>query len=226
MFGGRVGEKEKSTLTNTVLRGTFDKNQPGNIKWSKMAPTKDILEYMGAFHIGNRVYLLGGRNSRGPRKDIFRAEISSNGSLGIWVSPERYHALQAYWAGFKKSQSNDIKEAQKYFSKAVALDNTFWDGYLNIGSSYILMGQYNKAIAIMEGVLQRNPDFEDGYLLVAVAYDKKKDIDNALKYIELAIDNGVGDVLLFYNHPGFRNSKKDPRFEPLMKKKLEGRFIH
>ena len=77
----------------------------------------------------------------------------------------------------------------------------------------------------MEDVLQRNPDFEDGYLLVAVAYDKKKDIDNALKYIELAIDNGVGDVALFYNHTGFRNSKKDPRFEPLMKKKFKRRVI-
>jgi len=224
LFGGRVGEKNE--LTKSVIRGTLDKNQPGNIGWSKMASTKNVLEHLGALHIGDRMYLLGGRNPRGARKDIYSAEISSNGSLGIWISPKRYQAQQANSAGLKKSRSNNIKEAQKYFSKAVGLDNTYWDGYLNLGSSYILMGNYDKAISILEDVLQRNPTFEDGYLLMAVAYDNKKDIGKALKYIELAIDNGVGDVMLFFNHPGFRNSKKDPRFEPLMKKKLKGRFIH
>ena len=81
------------------------------------------------------------------------------------------------------------------------------------GYSYYKQGQHDKAIPELEGVIQANPDYEDGYRILGDCYLKTKQYDKAATVFQQAIrlkgdlfPSYYGLALSYYNSSKYQES--------------------
>ncbi len=90
-----------------------------------------------------------------------------------------YHKLGNYFA----SQGNYDKAAQS-FAKAVELDNSNEDSYINLANCYGMLKQYDKSIAVANQLLAKNPNDVRALENLSVTYKIMGDVATSEKYTQ------------------------------------------
>ncbi|MEP1489087.1 MAG: tetratricopeptide repeat protein [Algibacter sp.] len=108
---------------------------------------------------------------------------------------EDEHKLNSYSSDKKASlfyskgqtayKAKKIKEAIRYYKKAVTIDKNFVFAWDNLGRSYRELNQFDKAIEAYEASLKVDKFNKTALMNIAVAYNYKKDFENSIKYYEL-----------------------------------------
>lgn len=88
-------------------------------------------------------------------------------------------ANKIYNQGIKESEKGNYKKALKYYKKAVALDNKFVFAWDNLGRSYRELHDYDKAIEAYKNSIAIDSLNRTPLMNIAVAYNYKKDFENA-----------------------------------------------
>ncbi len=94
-------------------------------------------------------------------------------------------AIDNYTKGQKAYKEGKLKEAVRYYKKAVSIDKEFVFAWDNLGRTYRELNKFDEAIAAYESSLMIDPLNRTALMNIAVAYNYKKDLDNAMKYYEI-----------------------------------------
>lgn len=93
----------------------------------------------------------------------------------------------------------DIKLAIKAYEQAIKLDDKFYQAYYNIGSLYLSVQNYDKAIEYFKSSIKHNKEFAYGYYNLGCAYLKKEQFNSARKCFESAIKLKPEEPDYYYN---------------------------
>ena len=94
------------------------------------------------------------------------------------------------------------------------LDDTFWKVLIdNLGMSYGITGDLDKAAEIFEYGISKEPDYPMFYYNMACTYGEKEDMEKAIEYLKLAFDRRENMI------PGEKipNPATDSSFKRFMK---------
>jgi tetratricopeptide (TPR) repeat protein len=83
--------------------------------------------------------------------------------------------------GFSLLKLNELKDAEKYFSKAIELEPEIADGWYNRGCVYSLMKNKTAALEDLSHSIERNPDFK----MIALKDEDFKDMWDDKKFKQL-----------------------------------------
>lgn len=103
------------------------------------------------------------------------------------------------------SQLRDHDKAIKYYEKALSLDEFDQDDedlielQLDLALEYENIGQYHKAIQVLERVLNNNTDNEAAIYEIAYCYERIGEFDKCIEYYNLYIDNNPYSFTAWYN---------------------------
>lgn len=90
-----------------------------------------------------------------------------------------YYDLGNYYA----SQANYTVAASN-FEKAVAMDNNYESAYINLANCYGMLKQYDKALAVCNQILSKNPKNTFALKNIAVVYNITGNKDKADEYLQ------------------------------------------
>ena len=105
-------------------------------------------------------------------------------------------ALELVREGSHYYLKHDFKRAIGPYQKALdlekdtrTLDEKIWKVLIdNLGMAYGITGDLDKAKDIFKYGISKDPDYPLFYYNLACTYGEMKDMDNAIKYLELAFD--------------------------------------
>lgn len=91
--------------------------------------------------------------------------------------------------GWLLVQKEDYKSSLEYFSKAISLNDKFWQAYHTRANVYGMLKESEKAIADLTSSIAINPNYADSYLVRGATYyysgDKKKGCEDISKAASL-----------------------------------------
>lgn len=130
-------------------------------------------------------------------------------------------ALELVREGSYYYQKHDFERAIGPYQKALdlekenrTLDKTIWKVLVdNLGMAYGITGDLEKAKDTFKYGISKDPDYPLFYYNMACTYGELKDMDNAIKYLELAFDRQENMI------PGehMPNPATDSSFKDFMK---------
>jgi tetratricopeptide (TPR) repeat protein len=126
----------------------------------------------------------------------------------------------------------NLKQAEKYFKKAISLKDDEASFHMNMSSIHLERKRYDKAKAEWRRGLSLDPDVLSKNVSVSLMSDSATmiqrqyflarmsassgDVEEAIKHLELAINNGFTDIDSIRNDPEFDQIRKDQRFVHFM----------
>ena len=139
-------------------------------------------------------------------------------------SPLLHNLLGQLW-----TTANDYTRAEQEYRKAIDLDNSLFQAYLNLAGIYLRMGKQDQAINEYEAVLAKNPNAIQAHMMLGVIHDIRKEFDKAQARYEtilklnprfvpaannlawiLAEQGGNLDVALAYAQTAREGNPEDP----------------
>ncbi len=84
--------------------------------------------------------------------------------------------------GYRRQSWGDLKEALKYYQKAVELDPYYYEAYNDIGVVLEALGDREGAIRMYKKALELNPSYVAPYTNLALLYEEANDIEKATYY--------------------------------------------
>lgn len=93
----------------------------------------------------------------------------------------------------------DLKTAIKAYEQAIKLDDKFYQAYYNIGSLYLSVQNYDKAIEYFTNSIKYKKEFAYGYYNLGCTYLKKEQFNSARKCFEAAIKLNPEEPDYYYN---------------------------
>lgn len=97
------------------------------------------------------------------------------------IQADAGEAKTLYEQGFDYYKKQNLKQAEVYFDRALALDPQMVSAYYYRGVVQYRQGRYDQAIADCTGALKLNPLHAEAYNLRALVWLVKGEIDNAIK---------------------------------------------
>ena len=79
----------------------------------------------------------------------------------ILLLPNNFFLENIY--GIILSSQNRYHDAINHFKKTVALNSSFSNGYYNLGSTYMKIGEYNNAINFLKKSIKINDNYYEAY---------------------------------------------------------------
>ncbi|MBL4578774.1 MAG: tetratricopeptide repeat protein [Flavobacteriales bacterium] len=133
------------------------------------------------------------------------------------LDPQFRAALE--WKGWVSLGQGNIPAALRYFKKYQKLTGSPLKGHAGLGYTYALAGKTDKALQSIEKVKERERVEKDISVTVdlAVIYAGLKDYNKVFYYLERAAAERFALVFI-KAHPLWKEVRKDPRFNKLMKK--------
>lgn len=95
-------------------------------------------------------------------------------------------AHEAFGRGYAQARARNYKQAIAEYDKAIRLDPTYWEAYVNRGSSYDSLRQYQRAIDDFDAALRIKRDARM-YARRAQAYQGLGQYDRALQDVNEAL---------------------------------------
>lgn len=93
----------------------------------------------------------------------------------------------------------EFKEAIELLTRAVAIDRSFADGHLNLGTAYVLSDQPETGIGYLKRGLELDPESYKGHNQLGVAYDKLNKHDLAVESLTRAVELKPDYALGYFN---------------------------
>jgi tetratricopeptide (TPR) repeat protein/MinD-like ATPase involved in chromosome partitioning or flagellar assembly len=114
-----------------------------------------------------------------------------------------YLVLDEKFLNTKKAELEYVKSLEEFnirqklvlINKAISLDNTKFEYFLQRGFIHFNMGNYEKSIEDNQFVLKLAPDFPQALFNISVVYITLKDYESALPYLEKAGDYSAETLL-------------------------------
>jgi len=137
--------------------------------------------------------------------------------------------------GSVEYQNKNYSSAAKYFKKAVALDETRAVFHVNLGAAWFSLGSLDRALAEYTRALELDPDalnqgsrtgvmaqvttLEEqarySYMLAKI-YARRGDLDNALRSLKKAKEEGYRNLASVYKEQDFAKMWQDPQLHELV----------
>lgn len=108
----------------------------------------------------------------------------------------------------------DYKKANEYLNKALEIDRYFAEAYFSKGLLYNETGNKDKAIENFQFAVEREPEYYDGYIQLALLYAEKSDslaldyYDNALRIIPASYEALYGKAYFYQEIEQLENAIK------------------
>lgn len=99
-----------------------------------------------------------------------------------------------YLAGLVYMRQGDINSAYRYFKEAIRLKPDYYDAQQKLAEVYITVGDLKSAQQTASALLKQDNYQEDGLLLQSEIDVAEGKLEEAMKKIQVAIDNAKGDV--------------------------------
>ncbi len=122
-------------------------------------------------------------------------------------------------------RGNDYRIMGRYdkaisdYTKAIEINSENAKAYYNRGNVFYFKGQYDKAITDYTKAIEINPkDTKEYYYKIGCAYSLQKDLSKALKYLELAFQNGYDDFDWLSKDADWDNISSSDEFKMLIDK--------
>lgn len=90
------------------------------------------------------------------------------------TSPFLYNLLGQLWMA-----GNDTGRAETAFKKAIDLDNSLLQAYMNLGQVYFLSGKTDQAVKEYEAVLVKDPQAIQAQMMLGIIHANRKEYDQA-----------------------------------------------
>src|SRR6187401_1651211 len=156
-------------------------------------------------------------------------------SLGrLYFSDEKYDEA-AKW--YNKAIQYDPKNAVGYYNlgtvyanlqhpdsavvmykKALALEPTYFNANLYLGVAYHDLKKYDSAITFTTKAILSNPKENLSYYYLAQSFAKNNKPEDALRYLEQALQRGYNLYEFIVVDPDFNSIRKYPAYKAMMKK--------
>jgi len=122
--------------------------------------------------------------------------------------------------GWATGMKGNWEEALKLFQEVHRLTGHPLKGLVGVGHAYAKLGQRDKAMECIHKIQQRQIEEPEAVIdgdLVAIYY-ALGDMEKAFYHIERYIEKRTVPVSFFLEYPAFKELRKDPRYEELMKR--------
>ena len=128
-------------------------------------------------------------------------------------SPFGYYNLGSVFANLQHPDS-----AVVMYKKSLALDPNYFTANLNLGVAYHDLGQYDSAIAYIKKAILINPKDNLPYYYLAQSFAKNNKPEDALRYLEQALQRGYDLYEYIVIDPDFNSIRKYAAYKTMMKK--------
>jgi tetratricopeptide (TPR) repeat protein len=99
------------------------------------------------------------------------------------------------------------------------LDPYYVDIFISLGNRYLTEGKYDKAETEYRKALRIAPRNSVAAYNMACAYSLKKDLDNALDWLEKCVQYGFDDFKWMREDPDLKNLHEMPRFKEILRRR-------
>jgi len=128
-------------------------------------------------------------------------------------NPISYYNLGTVFANLQHFDS-----AISMFKKALALDPGYYNASLNLGVAYHDLKQWDSAIVYFKKAALINPKDNLPYYYLAQSYAMSNKHEDALRYLEQALQRGYTLYEYIMIEPDLEVIRKYPAFKNMMKK--------
>jgi tetratricopeptide (TPR) repeat protein len=104
------------------------------------------------------------------------------------------------------------------YKKSLALDPNYFTANLNLGVAYHELKQYDSAIVYIKKAILINPKDNLAYYYLSQSYAKNNKPEDALRYLEQALQRGYTLYEYIIVDPDFDSIRKYPAYKAMMKK--------
>jgi len=94
-------------------------------------------------------------------------------------SPFLHNLLGQLWAGEK-----NYGQAEQEYKKAIEMDSSLSQAYLNLAGTYLRMGKQDQAVREYEAVLAKNPNSIQAHMVLGMIHESQKELDKAHTHYE------------------------------------------
>jgi tetratricopeptide (TPR) repeat protein len=128
-------------------------------------------------------------------------------------NPISYYNLGTVFANLRHLDS-----AISMYKRSIAIDPQYYTATLNLGVAYHDQRQYDSAVAYFKKAVLINPRDDLGYYYLAQSYAMNNKPEDALRYLEQALQRGYSLYEYIMAEPDLVNIRKYPAFKNMMKK--------
>ena len=91
------------------------------------------------------------------------------------AAANEYFALVLWKKGRREQNEAEIREAERYFTKAAAIDPSLGEAYLQLGMLYKARGEEDAALRAFQNAVKASPKLSDAHYQVGLAYRRAGD---------------------------------------------------
>jgi tetratricopeptide (TPR) repeat protein len=128
-------------------------------------------------------------------------------------SPVGYYNLGSVYANLRNPDSAIIQ-----YKKSLIIDPNYFTANLNLGVAYHELQQYDSAISYTRRAVLINPKENLPYYYLAQSFAKNKKPEDALRYLQQALERGYNQYEYIIIDPDLDSLKKYPTYKAMMKK--------
>ena len=128
------------------------------------------------------------------------------------------NATGYYNLGIVFANLQHFDSAVVMYKKALAFDPNYFNANLNLGVAYHDLRQYDSAIAYITKAILINPRDNLAYYYLAQSFAKNNKPEDALRYLEQALQRGYDLYEYIVLDPDFESIRKYPSYKAMMKK--------
>ncbi len=107
------------------------------------------------------------------------------------------------------------------YDKALEINPEYEKAYKDRAMTWQAMGEYAKALDDYTRAIELNPEDSEAFYQIGCIYCKQKDNKDALKFLEMAFENGFDDFESIETNPVWEGVKDLSEFKELMQKYKE-----
>jgi len=137
-------------------------------------------------------------------------------NMAIQLDPK--NALGYYNLGTVFANLQHFDSAVVMYKRSLALDPNYFTANLNLGVAYHDLQQYDSAIAYIRKAILINPKENLPYYYIAQSYAKNNKPEDALRYLEQALQRGYDLYEYIVIDPDFNGIRKYAAYKTMMKK--------
>ena len=127
----------------------------------------------------------------------------------------RAEALAREAMALVTADEGNAEEARSKLTEAVTIDPTYSEGFVGLGVTYFVRDRYDEALNEYKRALEANPSNGDAYYNTACVYAVKGDVEQALRYLRIALLNGYVQLETLGTDNDLKNLHGNPVFEKM-----------